>query len=167
MTTKKNLFISIFYFFVSEIVIFVGNRLEFYDSHGRRTHTEHITFDGICRSITYDPIHNRVLFTESNEDTFKSNIYSFEIDRRTIDCLVRNTTYITNMSYDLATELLFWVEDMKNMYSISLKPGCNNSVNEKHLILSDESNLIETIAVDSCGRYVINSLTNIIVICSY
>lgn len=131
------------------MVVAVRDRLEFYDSEGTLTRTEKFKADGIC-FVTYDPVHNRVLYVDSNDDELKSSIFSFEIATKKIECLVRNTNYVVALVYDPATELLFWVENSRNVYSMSLKLG----VNEKHLILSDETDFIDTIAVDSFGGYV-------------
>lgn len=84
-----------------------------------------------------------MLFADSD------NIYSFKIASKTIETLVTTTnSSINSLAYDPAAELLFWNEDHQTMFSLSLKPGFNNRVHEKQLILS-ENNLNE-MTVDIC-----------------
>ncbi|KAJ8706689.1 hypothetical protein PYW07_012767 [Mythimna separata] len=137
-----------------DIVVGGDKQLHFY-YNGTLTHTEEIPLVTRITSVTYDPVHYRVLFTD-----YPSMISSFNLATRKIQSLFTETpndNYV-RVVYDPITQLLVW-KTWYNIYTYSLNPGCSNkAVAGNHLV--HLSNPCRDVAVDSCGGYIYWSTDN-------
>ncbi|KAJ8706687.1 hypothetical protein PYW07_012765 [Mythimna separata] len=135
-----------------DIVVGGDKQLYFY-YNGTLTHTEEIPLATQITSVTYDPVHYRVLFTDVNNPSMK--ICSFDLSTRKIQSLLTTKTDSTfvRVVYDPVTQLLVWKTWLKNIYTFSLNPGSSNKAVAGNLLVH-LSNGCRDVAVDSCGGYI-------------
>ena len=150
---RKEKFLIKSYLPVSDIVMGIEKRLEFY-YNGTLKHTEDIPSAKNIKSTTYDPVHYRVIFADIIIITPSVSISSFDLSTRKIQHLVTRTTTSESVSvaYDPVTQLLFWKSGYYRIYSFPLNPASSNKAVE-NLIVSTKHYCLD-IAVDSCGGYV-------------
>ncbi|KAJ8718120.1 hypothetical protein PYW07_006050 [Mythimna separata] len=124
-------------------------QLEFYH-HGTLTHTEVIPWATKITSVTYDPVHYRLLFTDKNSPTI--SISSYDLSTRKIQVLVTRTSdSIPRVVYDPVTQAVYWREG-SSIYSSSLNPASSNKADGNLLVSLDH--YCRDVAVDSCGGYI-------------
>ncbi|KAJ8707898.1 hypothetical protein PYW07_011575 [Mythimna separata] len=145
------LLVGLVHSFSWDIVVAGNKQLEFLH-HGTLTHTELIPSATMITSVTYDAVHYRLLFTDSNSPTV--SIYSYDLSTRNIQVLVtRTSAYIPRVVYDPVTQAVYWKEDY-SIYSSSLNPACSNKADGNLLAELDHYEYCKDLAVDSCGGYV-------------
>ncbi|KAJ8706710.1 hypothetical protein PYW07_012788 [Mythimna separata] len=133
-----------------DIVVGGDKQLHFY-YNGTLTHTEEIAATQIT-SVTYDPVHYRVLFTDVNYPSMIMS--SFDLATRKIQSLFTTTSndYYMRVVYDPVTQLLVW-KTWYNIYTFSLNPASSDKAVDGNLLVTMH-NLCRDIAVDSCGGYI-------------
>ncbi|KAJ8706696.1 hypothetical protein PYW07_012774 [Mythimna separata] len=135
-----------------DIVVGGDKQLNFY-YNGTLTHTEKVPLVTEITSVTYDPVHYRVLFTDINSS--KMTISSFDLSTRKIQSL-----YFTESKYDLyvrvvydpVKQLLVW-KTWLNIYTFSINPASLNKAVGGNLLVQ-LSHSCRDVAVDSCGGYI-------------
>ncbi|KAJ8706719.1 hypothetical protein PYW07_012797 [Mythimna separata] len=134
-----------------DIVVGGDKQLHFY-YNGTLTHTEEIASATQITSVTYDPVHYRVLFTDVT--TSSMTIYSFDLLTRKIQSIFTETVkdYNVRVVYDPVTQLLVW-NAMLNIYTFSLNPASSDKAVDGNLLVT-MNNYCRDIAVDSCGGYI-------------
>ncbi|KAJ8706688.1 hypothetical protein PYW07_012766 [Mythimna separata] len=134
-----------------DIVVGGDKQLHFYNN-GTLTHTEEIPSATRITSVTYDPVHYRVLFTDVT--TSSMTIYSFDLLTRKIQSLFTKTSndHYERVVYDPVTQLLVW-KTWYNIYTFSLNPASSNKPVEGKKIVS-MNHVGRDVAVDSCGGYI-------------
>ncbi|KAJ8707899.1 hypothetical protein PYW07_011576 [Mythimna separata] len=134
-----------------DIVVGGDKQLNFY-SNGILTHTEHVPDNtSTIESVTYDPIHYRLLFSQFNSTT--EVIYSFDLSARDIQpVFTKNTTSYVRVVYDYVTQALYWKEGF-DLYSFSLDPASSNRAEGGKLLVSLDHFCLD-IDVDGCGGYI-------------
>ncbi|KAJ8706717.1 hypothetical protein PYW07_012795 [Mythimna separata] len=134
-----------------DIVVGGDKQLHFY-YNGTLTHTEEIALATQISSVTYDPVHYRVLFTDVT--TSSMTICSFDLLTSKIQSLFTTTSKdnFVRVVYDPVTQLLVW-KTWYNIYTFSINPGCFNKAVAGNLLVH-LSNSCRDVAVDSCGGYI-------------
>ncbi|KAJ8706701.1 hypothetical protein PYW07_012779 [Mythimna separata] len=134
-----------------DIVVGGQKQLHFY-YNGTLTHTEEIASATQITSVTYDPVHYRVLFTDVNYPNM--TIFSFDLSTAKIQVLLTTETdsFYVRVVYDPVTQLLVW-KIGRNIYTFSINPASSDkAVDGNHLVTMDI--YCRDIAVDSCGGYI-------------
>ncbi|KAJ8706705.1 hypothetical protein PYW07_012783 [Mythimna separata] len=134
-----------------DIVVGGDKQLHFYYD-GTLTHTEEIPSVTRITSVTYDPDHYRVLFTDVNYPSMI--ISSFDLATRKIQSLlttITDSSYV-RVVYDPVTQLLFW-KTWQHIYTFSLNPASSDKAVDGNLLVTT-NNYCRDIAVDSCGGYI-------------
>ncbi|KAJ8706697.1 hypothetical protein PYW07_012775 [Mythimna separata] len=134
-----------------DIVVGGDKQLHFY-YNGTLTHTEEIPLVTGITSVTYDPVHYRVLFTDVNYPNM--TIYSFDLLTSKIQSLFTTTSndpYV-RVVYDPVTQLLVW-KIRRNIYTFSINPASSDKAVDGNLLVTMD-NYCRDIAVDSCGGYI-------------
>ncbi|KAJ8707865.1 hypothetical protein PYW07_011542 [Mythimna separata] len=144
------LLIGLVHSFSWDVVVGGDKQLEFYH-HGTLTHTELMPSANMTTSVTYDPVHYRLLFTDYHYLTV--SIYSFDLSTRKIQVLVTRPSngYYLQVVYDPITQALYWKERY-SIYSSSLNPASSNKANGN--LLAKLDHYCNELAVDSCGGYI-------------
>ncbi|KAJ8706729.1 hypothetical protein PYW07_012807 [Mythimna separata] len=134
-----------------DIVVGGAKQLHFYYD-GTLTHTEEIPSVTRITSVTYDPVHYRVLFTDVNYPSM--TISSFDLSTRKTQSLFtkREEDYYVRVVYDPVTQLLVW-KTWHNIYTFSINPASSNKAVGGNLLVH-VSHLCRDVAVDSCGGYI-------------
>ncbi|KAJ8706714.1 hypothetical protein PYW07_012792 [Mythimna separata] len=133
-------------------IVVGGDKQLHFDYNGTLTHTEEIPSATDITSVTYDPVHYRVLFTYVNYPNM--TISSFDLSTRKIQSLLTTKTdsrYV-RVVYDPVTQLLFW-KAWHNIYTFSLNPASSDKAVDGNLLVT-MNNYCQDIAVDSCGGYI-------------
>ncbi|KAJ8704745.1 hypothetical protein PYW07_011933 [Mythimna separata] len=133
-----------------DVVLGNDRQLEFYNN-GTLTHTEDVVPSSrIVESVTYDPVHYRLLFTDS--DGSAKSISSFDLSTRKTQRLLTTTAdYSTRVAYDPVTQALFW-KDGYSIRSFSLNPASSNKADGN--LLFKLEHYCSDLAVDSCGGFI-------------
>ncbi|KAJ8708124.1 hypothetical protein PYW08_010490 [Mythimna loreyi] len=149
------MFVGLAESFSWDIVENFDTQLHFYNN-GTLTHKEDLPSTEYIASITYDPVHHRVLFVDFSLKKSNMSINSFDISTRKIKRLATRETgsQSARVIYDPVTETIFWNEKYA-IYSLPLNPAscnCNKSVDVNLLVKFQHYST--DIAVDSCGGYI-------------
>ncbi|KAJ8707565.1 hypothetical protein PYW08_010817 [Mythimna loreyi] len=133
-----------------DFVVGGDRQLHFYYENGSLTHTENISLARWITSVTYDPVHYRMLLSDyRGSATF---IYSFDLTTRDIDHLVtRTTNNIVRVVYEPVTQALYWKQRF-TIYSLSLNPESSNKADGNRLV--ELEHYCRDLTVDSCGGYI-------------
>ncbi|KAJ8705991.1 hypothetical protein PYW07_010768 [Mythimna separata] len=134
-----------------EIVVANETILRFYNN-GTLTHTEEMKSARYITSVTYDPVHNRVFFTDDMNPIM--TISSFDLSTRKIETIV-NTTSIGGyfrVIYEPVTNVLFCMSS-EDIYSFPLN-GTSYSFIDRYYPLITLEYTGGDIAVESCGGYI-------------
>ncbi|KAJ8706699.1 hypothetical protein PYW07_012777 [Mythimna separata] len=134
-----------------DIVVGGDKQLYFY-YNGTLTHTEEIPLATQITSLTYDPVHYRVLFTDVNYPSM--TISSFDLSTAKIQVLLTTKTqsYFVRVVYDPVTQLLVW-KTWHKIYTFSLNPASSDKAVDGNLLVTIDNDCRD-IAVDICGRYI-------------
>ncbi|KAJ8705418.1 hypothetical protein PYW08_012464 [Mythimna loreyi] len=133
--------------FSFDFVVGGSKQLDFYYENGSLTHTEHISTADTIRSVTYDPVHHRVLFVDDHFST--SFIYSFDLTTGKIDYLFTiETVDVVRVVYEPGTQALYY-KNIYDIYSLSLNDA---SCDKTNIVSLDH--FCNDLAVDSCGGYI-------------
>ncbi|KAJ8708143.1 hypothetical protein PYW08_010509 [Mythimna loreyi] len=137
--------------FLWEIVVSEITRLNFY-YNGTITHTENIPFAHYITSVSYDPVHYRVFFTDSLDPGM--SISSYDLTSGKIKKLGTRESYgyYARVVYDPITQVLFWKQH-RSIYSFSLNPASPDKILDGNLLATLDHSCND-IAVDSCGGYI-------------
>ncbi|KAJ8705879.1 hypothetical protein PYW08_012925 [Mythimna loreyi] len=136
--------------FSFDFVVGGSKQLDFYYENGSLTHSEHISTADMITSVTYDPVHHRVLFADDHFST--SFICSFDLTTRKKHHLFSTTTYdVVRIVYEPGTQALYWKKNTK-IYSFSLNAASSNKTDGNHIVSLDHN--CNDLAVDSCGGYI-------------
>ncbi|KAJ8707765.1 hypothetical protein PYW07_011442 [Mythimna separata] len=147
------LLVGLVHCFNWDIVVGGNKQLEFYH-HGTLTHTENIPSAIRITSVTYDPVHYRLLFTDYNSPTM--SIFSFDLSTRKIQLLLTaSSNYYPRAVYDPVTQALYW-KDYNRIYPMSLNPASSKKADGNVLVklITGVANYPYDLAVDSCGGYI-------------
>ncbi|KAJ8704804.1 hypothetical protein PYW08_012124 [Mythimna loreyi] len=134
-----------------DILVGQARTLYFY-SNKTLTYTQDIPYSNQITSVTYDSVHNRILF--SDVDYPNMTICSYDITSKTTKSLLTKKIdgFNVRVVYDPVTQLLVW-SDASNIYKLSLNPiSVNKTVNGKNIVTLDHH--CRDVAVDSCGGYI-------------
>ncbi|KAJ8706703.1 hypothetical protein PYW07_012781 [Mythimna separata] len=133
-------------------IVVGGDKQLHFCYNGTRTLTEEIPLATQITSVTYDPVHYRVLFTDFNYPSM--TIYSFDLLTSKIQSLFTKRAEDKNVRvvYDPVTQLLVW-KTWYNIYTFSINPGSSNKAVGGNLLVH-LNHPCRDVAVDSCGGYI-------------
>ncbi|KAJ8705948.1 hypothetical protein PYW07_010725 [Mythimna separata] len=135
-----------------DIVVAGNKQLEFYHN-GLLTHLQDIPSAKNIASVTFDPVHYKVIFCDYIGNGMA--IYSFDLTTRKIEHIISryfDAALPINVVYDAVTQSMFW-NDGYVIYSYSLDPVSSNQPAYGNLLITLE-NFSTDLAVDSCGGYI-------------
>ncbi|KAJ8715309.1 hypothetical protein PYW08_005290 [Mythimna loreyi] len=137
-----------------DIAISIGDTLEFY-TNGIKTDTVHFKSLNLT-AITYDELHNMILFVDKQHD--HDSICGYSLSSKDIRCFVKRFgSNIYDLAFDPATDLLYFTDiNEQNINSISLEDHMSESNDYGRVLIAmdGDDRIPGNIAVDSCNGYI-------------